>query len=373
MDLGAVRRHHLSLLLETLLDEGPGSRADLARRIGMTKATSSALVADLLARGLVIEELAASDGRVGRPGAEVRAASWSVGALGLQVEVDRMTALVVDLAGQVRVRHRVTADNRRSRPSAVLDRLVEVAQLALDEAEGAAIRCTGAGLAVPGLVDPATRELLLAPNLHWLDVDLTSLDRALGFEVAVDNEANLGALAELHHGATRGIGSFVHVSGGVGVGGGVVLGGQLLRGVHGFAGELGHVVVDPSGPPCACGANGCLETYVGSDAQAGAAPGDVARALAVALRSVVHLVDPEVVVLGGALADPPEVAELVAEQLAAQTLGGRWRPVEVHRSDLGPDAAAVGAATTVLEAIVADPTIVAPPDGERGTARSQTA
>lgn len=373
MDLGAVRRHHLSLLLETLLGDGPGSRAELARRIGITKATSSALVADLLTRGLVTEELAASDGRVGRPGAEVRAASWSVGALGLQVEVDRVTALVVDIAGEIRVRRRVDADNRRSRPSVVLDRLVEVAQLALDEAEGAGIRCAGAGLAVPGLVDPGTRELLLAPNLHWLDVDLTVLDSALGFEVAVDNEANLGALAELHHGSTQGVGSFVHVSGGVGVGGGVVLGGQLLRGVHGFAGELGHVVVDPSGPPCACGSNGCLETFVGSDAQADATPGDVARALAVALRSVVHLVDPEVVVLGGALAEPPEVAELVAELLAAQTLGGRWRQVEVRRSTLGPDAAAVGAAATVLEAIVADPTIVAPLEDEGATSGLQTA
>ena len=373
MDLGSVRRHHLSMALESLLRDGAGSRAELARRIGVTKATASALVSDLADRGLVTEDEAAPDGRAGRPAALVRAASWSVGGLGLQIEVDRVVACLVDLTGEVRIRCSARADNRRSKPARVLARVEEVALQALAEAAASDLRCAGAALAVPGLVDPGTRELFVAPNLHWLDVDLTVLDLAVGMEVGVDNEANLGALAELHHGAAQGLGTFVHVSGGIGVGGGVVLGGRLVRGVHGFAGELGHVVVDPDGPPCACGARGCLETYVGSDAQIDATPADVARALAVALRSVVHLLDPEAIVLGGALAEPPEVAHLVAEQLAAETLGGRWRPVEVRRSTLGADAAAVGAAATVIDALVADPTLVSITEPTRTAAEPKTA
>ena len=87
-----------------------------------------------------------------------------------------------------------------------------------------------------------------------------------------------------------------------------------------------------------------------------------------ALRSVVHLVDPEAVVLGGTLAEPAEVAELVAEELRAETLGGRWRPCEVRRSTLGPDASAIGAAATVLDAVLADPTLVPAPSPD-ATAR----
>jgi len=356
MDLGAVRRHHLSMLLESLLHEGPASRANLARRIGVTKATTSALVADLAARGLVSEGGTRSEGRSGRPGVEVGAAGWSVGALGLQIEVDRVVACIVDLARTVRIEHRVDGDNRRTDPARVLARVEAVAKHALADARAAGIRCVGGALAVPGLVDPSTRALFVAPNLHWLDVDLTWLDHALGFELGVDNEANLGALAELRVGAAIGLRTFVYVSGGVGIGGGLVLDGALVRGVHGFAGELGHVVVDPHGPLCACGSRGCLEAYVGSDS--GASPEEVAQALTVALRSVVHLVDPQAIILGGDLAASPEVAEHVAEQLRHETLGGRWRPCEVRRSLLGPDAAAIGAAATVLDATVADPTLV---------------
>jgi len=357
MDLGAVRRHHLSLVLESLLRDGPRSRAALAERIGLTKATMSALVADLLDRRLVTEG-EAPRGRVGRPAVDVAAAGSSVGGLGLEIEVDRVAACVVDLAGDVRVRLRRDGGNRRARPRQVLARVRSVAEQALADAEAAGIRCAGVTLAVPGLVDPSTRALFVAPNLHWLDVDLTVLDDALGFVVGVDNEANLGALAELRHGAARGLASFVYVSGDIGIGGGVVIDGSLVRGIHGFAGELGHVVVDPDGPPCACGARGCLEAFVGADADA--SPDQLAAALATALRSVVHLVDPEAVVLGGALAEPEGVAEAVAERLRIDTLGGRWRPCAVRRSVLGRYAAAIGAATTVLDAVVADPTLIAP-------------
>ena len=358
MDLGAVRRHHLSMALEALMADGPTSRAELARKLGVTKATASSLVADLLERGLVRERDIAVQGRVGRPAVELEASGGSVGALGLQVEVDRVVALVVDLHGQVRAHHRIDGGNADARPSKVLTRLERAAGRVLAEAEGAGLEVSGAALAVPGLVDPTTRALRVAPNLHWLDVDLTVLDERLGFEVSVDNEANLGALAERRLGAGAGLRSFVYVSGGVGVGGGLVIDGALVRGVHGFAGELGHVVVDPDGPRCACGANGCLETYVG--AHATASLDQTAWALAVALRSVVHLVDPEAVFLGGALGASSGLAEAVGRELEAHTLGGRWEPCQVRRSDLGADAACLGAAATVLDEVLADPTLVSP-------------
>lgn len=365
MDLGTVRRHHLSMALEVLVADGPASRATLARRIGVTKATASALAADLLDRGLAVEGDAEATGRVGRPAIELVANGRSVGGLGLQIDVDRVTALVLDLDGTVRARQHVHGQNAGASRDTVLGRVERAAGRVVEQAAAAGTLVMGAALAVPGLVDPTTRALRVAPNLHWLDVDLTVLDQRLDFEVVVDNEANFGALAERRLGVGAGLRSFVYVSGGVGVGGGLILDGNVVHGVHGFAGELGHVVVDPDGPSCACGASGCLETYVGS--QADADPDAIARALAIALRSVVHLVDPEAVVLGGALAASPTIAAGVARELAATTLGGRWQPCEVRRSALGRDAAALGAAVTVLDAVLADPTVVppAPPSAAR--------
>src|SRR5690606_3411503 len=116
--------------------------------------------------------------------------------------------------GTVRIDEQHLADNRDVAPGVVLDRLRAVAAAALDRAVDEGITCAGGGLAVPGLVDP-TGELFVAPNLHWLAVDLAGLD--LGVAVTIDNEANFAALAELRHGTGRTRSSFVYVSGGVGV------------------------------------------------------------------------------------------------------------------------------------------------------------
>ena len=359
MDLTDVRRHHLSLVLELLLRDGPLSRAELSRRLGLTKATTSALAVDLLDRELVEEQAARLPGRVGRPAVAVAAAASSVGALGLEINVDSVAAGIVDLAGTISVRHRRDGDYHRAGPPRVFDHLRAVADAALRDAARQQIRIVGAALAVPGLVDPVSRSLLVAPNLHWHDLDLTVRNAEAAFAVAVDsidNEATLGALAELRHGAGRALSSFVYVSGGVGIGGGIVIDGRLVHGAHGFAGELGHVVVDSRGPRCECGARGCLEVYVG--AVATASTQQAARALATALRSVVHLLDPQAVILGGRLADSDDLAPRLAALLQQETIGGRWRPVEVRRSPLGADAALLGAATTVLDTVVADPTLV---------------
>jgi predicted NBD/HSP70 family sugar kinase len=352
MDLTDLRRHHLSLVLDHLVREGPRSRARLAAETSLTKKTISSLVADLLDRELVEELDTPLPGTVGRPGTDVAAAGRTVGGLGLEINIDYVAACVLDLTGDVRVQHRHDGDNRGVPTNRVVQSVRGLARTALDDAERQAICCVGATLALPGLVDPSSGTLFVAPNLHWLGdhgaepasaLRLPGLDR-----VRADNEANLAAIAELRFGAGQRLSSFVYVSGGIGIGAGVVLDGRLLRGAHGFAGELGHVVVDPEGPQCACGARGCLEV---SDRSA--------AALATALRSVVHLVDPEAIVLGGSFATLGDgYAQDVARRLHRDTLGARWHPSAVVPSSLGRDAALIGAATTVLDEILADPTIV---------------
>jgi predicted NBD/HSP70 family sugar kinase len=362
MGVRDVRRHHLSVVLDLLVREGPRSRAVLAQETGLTKATISSLVGDLLDRQLVEELETPKDGRVGRPATDVAAFGRGVGGLGLEIDVDRVAASVVDLTGAVRS-HRVhLSDNRAARSGRVVDQLQRVALEALAEAEGAGIRCVGGTLALPGLVDPGSGRLFVAPNLHWFGADLAVATERLQLPIvgaiSVDNEANLAALAELRSGAGQGLSSFVYVSGGIGIGAGIVLDGRVTRGAHGFAGELGHVVVDPSGRPCSCGARGCLETIAGADA--GGTPDQIAAALAAALRSLVHVLDPEAILLGGRFADLGDAfVRAVSERLQASTLGAPWAPCVVRPASLGLDATLIGAATVALDAVIADPTIVA--------------
>jgi predicted NBD/HSP70 family sugar kinase len=226
----------------------------------------------------------------------------------------------------------------------------------LADPAAARIRCVGAAVAIPGLVDPEAGEILVAPNLGWRDVTLPARIADTGLPFGVDNEANLAAQGELRYGSARDLQSFVFVSGGIGVGGAVVVDGELVRGAHGTAGELGHVMVDPRGPVCACGARGCLEVYVGTGHAV--KPARAVEALATALRPVVHLVDPQAVILGGALAASAAIADGLALELNARTLAGARRPVEIRRSALGTDAAILGAASTVLDTVVTDPSIV---------------
>lgn len=361
MDLTDVRRHHLSLIVRTLLDGGPRSRAELAQQLGLAKGTVSALVADLVQRGVVEESDTPRAGRVGRPATDVAVSGRSVGGLGMEIAVDHVAAIVVDLAGEPRARAREDLDLHDQPTGVVLDALRRVTTSVRDAAGAANLRCVGAALAVPGLVDPATHTVVVAPNLRRLDPDLVIAPERIGLppdgDLTVDNEANLAALAELRIGAGRGVSSFVQLSGGLGVGAGIVWDGRLVRGSHGFAGEVGHVVVDPGGAPCSCGAQGCLETVAG--AGVGADDATVADALAVALRSVVHVLDPVAVVLGGTLARRgSEFVDAVRARLSSTTLGASWSPPDVRASQLGADAALLGAATVTLDAVAADPTLV---------------
>jgi predicted NBD/HSP70 family sugar kinase len=255
----------------------------------------------------------------------------------------------------------------------------------------------GLAVAVPGPVETDRGLLRLAPNLGWTEVPVTEIlaDRLATHELPVvaDNEANLAALGELWFGGHADLGDFVHVSGEIGVGGGIVVGGELFRGARGFAGEIGHVVVQPDGPTCRCGARGCLEQVAGQEALLRAAgltgavgtsigqPGgsvaellarahagdpdtlraveSAGRALGMGLSATVNIVDPGTVVLGGLYAAlEPWLSKPLLEELRERVITHRWSPVQVLASRLGPDAAVRGAAGAVVRRVLSEPATV---------------
>jgi len=370
-----MRARNLAVVLGEIDRSGPLSRAALAERTGLTKTTVSKLVADLIDGGMVVETGAVRDGERGRPGVAVQLHGGRVAALGLEINIDYLAGCVVDLTRTVRLRRRLPVDNRSASPAEVIGRLGELGTALVREAAGLGLAVSAAQLAIPGPIDPTSAVVHNAPNLGWRDVAVAEL-LDLPVPVRVDNEANLAALGELWFGAGPAIGDFLHVSGEIGIGAGVVVGGRLFRGAHGFAGEFGHVVVVPDGDPCRCGGRGCLERYAGQDVLLGTAPdlaalldrlaaGDpesaaacraAGEALGVALTSAVHLLDPDTIVLGGVFAPLfPWLSGPVADTMTSRLSPMRGTVPDLLRSQVGPDAATLGAAGSVIMRIIADP------------------
>jgi len=369
-----VRSHNLGLVLSAL-GSGPASRAELAQRTGLAKATVSSLVDALMAQGILAEGVAASSG-VGRPSRPVALNQAGPVALGIEVNVDYTAACVVDLTGRVRRYQHVAEDNRGSSVTRIARRAVLQSRRVQQKLSQPVV---GLGVAVPGVVSP-DGTLLRAPNLPQLAgirVGRAIADLLGHQSVIVDNEANLGAMAALWYlpDADR---DFVYVSGDIGVGAGLVVNGELFRGVNGYAGELGHVVIDRNGLPCGCGGQGCLEQYAGLEAllrSAGQASLDAVHAaldrgdrraitaadqagsaLGVGLASLLNIVDVPAVILGGVygqLADalkPPLLAELQRRAVSFPVAG-----VRLSSSPLGLDAAVRGAAGAVVDRVLRNP------------------
>ncbi|MFE5307495.1 ROK family protein [Isoptericola sp. NPDC056605] len=389
-DGGAASRQHtlrernLRLVAAAVFEAtAPPSRADVAAATGLTRATVSTLVDRLVAGRLVAELPPVAAQRAGRPAVPLVPAGRSVVGLGLEVNVDYLGARALDLVGDVVAERVVTGSLHDSDPREVLARLRTIATEVIAEVEAGGMRVAGARLALPGLVDVRGARLEVAPNLGWSSVEpVPELDLRAGdgsaLDVEVANEAKLAALAELAGDVPS---SFLYVSGDVGVGAGIVVDRHLFLGERGWNGEIGHVVVDPAGPRCSCGATGCLEQYAGKEVLlrgAGlpsSAPvhaivdllraGDDAalatvrrggRALGAALATFVNLVDVSTIVLGGAYAElfgwVGHVVEGVVEERA---LAAPFAPVDVRPAAAGPHAALTGGAREVLRSVVADP------------------
>ncbi len=397
-----MRAGNLALVLERLPASG-ASRAQVAAATGLTKSSVSGIVRDLIAAGFLREGGQLRDGVPGRPGTVVSLHRDHFAGLGLAFGVGTVSACVVDLGHRVRVRHVRDLDNARLTPAQVFQNLGELAAEALEGARELGLRVVGCALAAPGPVDDVRGVLRHAPNLGWSDVGIRDLLvgclAAHGFSAndagtvpglpAVENEAQLAALGELWFGDGSGLGDYVSVFGDVGIGGAIVVNGDVFRGATGLAGELGHVVVDPAGGPCGCGGRGCLETVAGLTAisrragLAGASAGggggrgplaDLRRALSerdpaaldavgaagsalgCALASVVDVVDPRAVLIGGSLSSlQPWLAEVVGAAVSAHAMP-RARPApQLVWSRLGASAAVLGAAGLVVARALADP------------------
>jgi predicted NBD/HSP70 family sugar kinase len=383
-----VRRANLSAILRELHTRGPQSRSELVARTGLTRSAIRGLIGELVVTDLVSEERGTPQGTPGRPSPMVSPNPACGIVLALEIAVDSLAVAAVGLGGEVIEIAR--ADRPRDR-SPVDETVADLAALAhtvrdrLPKLEA----LIGMGVAVVGIVRRADGFVSLAPNLGWRDVALSErLAEALGtsLPIAVANEADLGALAELRRGAALGADHVLFLSGEVGVGGGLIVDGKQLTGAAGYGGEVGHMPVNPNGSRCRCGSVGCWETEVGEgallrraghppdagreeveavlrEAAAGAqGPLDaleaVGRWLGFGLAGLLNVFNPRVVVLGGLFGRiHPFVEETLRAELGRLALPQARAVSRVVPASLGVDAPLLGAAELAFEPLLADPAL----------------
>ncbi|MET0896364.1 MAG: ROK family transcriptional regulator [Mycobacterium sp.] len=371
-----VRRRNLSTVLTLVHRHRALSRAELTRRTGLSRSTTKDLVEQLAQRGLVEESPALGLAQVGRPSPIVSPGNRVV-AVAITPEVDAVTVGAVSLGGLVMEQLRFPAVGIPTVADTVTIATAAIARIREGLADEQAV--TAVGVAVPGLVHGPGSAVQLAPNLDWHDEEIGQmLSAATGLPVYAANDANVGAVAEHLFGRHGDADHLIYVNGGPsGIGAGFVVAGELLGGVAGYAGELGHTYVGGR-QLCHCGSVGCLETEVTQAplsrllAELDTRPPDSppvahsgaeldvinrqARSLAIALGNSVNMLNPRLIVLGGFLrVFPAYAAEVLRDELEYRSLKAPRDLVRVVPATLGSETLMIGAAELAFAPLLANP------------------
>jgi len=375
--LSSLRELNRLRVLETVRERGAVSRAQIARRTGLARSTVSSLVTELQRDGLVVEsEDAAAGSSGGRPPVLLTLDPGAGVVLGIHLDHPLVRVAVADLDHTIRAEamRELDVDNDAA---AGLDAAAALADAVLDEAGILRSRLLGAGVAIAGPVNHASGRVGSSTVMPgWVGVDVAAeLEQRLGVPVHVDNDANLGALAEWVLGAGRGAEDLAYLMLSSGIGAGLILGGRLYRGANGTAGEIGHVLVDDQGPLCRCGNRGCLETYAGAHALLellGRAHGaldvhamvklagegdpacqrviaDAGRTVGVTVAALCNQFNPERVVVGGELAGTGDLLLApLRDAVRRYALPAAAEAVTIVPGELGDRAELLGALVLVV-------------------------
>lgn len=369
-DLNMVKQINKSLVLDQIRRHAPISRALIAERTGLTKATVSSLVQELIDSELV-HEIGAGESRGGRRPMMLHFNGEAGHAIGIDLGVRSITAVIADLNGTVIAEERIR--HRSSAAATVIAQVKEAIRKLIVRAPESPYGIVGIGVGIPGFSDE-DGNVLFAPNLGWRDVPLRAeLEREFSIPVIIENEANAGAVGERQFGSASGSSSLIYVSLSEGIGIGIWIHDELYRGVSGFAGEFGHVSVDPYGKPCRCGNSGCWELYASENALLEsartafnneaiglddllqlAAQGDVTalslfdrlgRYLGIGIVNIMNAFNPEKIVLGGRLAQAePWLAEAISDELEKRSVPHPRNKLQLLFGGVGGRATVLGAA-----------------------------
>ena len=266
----SLRERNRNLVIDVLREQGGVSQSEVTRLTGLSRSTVSTLIGELRSTGLLSEldpNGARGGAQGGRPAALLALAPSAGYAVGIDFGHSHVRVAVADLA------HRILCEREEALavdvdPVRCLDAAAELVRETLQSAGVATSAVIGVGVGVPGPVDHRNGRVGSTSILPgWLGIrPADEIQRRLELPAVVDNDANIGALAEASWGAARGCPNVAYIKASSGIGAGLVLGGRLHRGANGTVGEIGHDIVDEAGPFCRCGNRGCLEAVAGGSA-----------------------------------------------------------------------------------------------------------
>lgn len=378
-DLKQINR----LAVINLVKTQPGiSRADLAKRTGLNKSTIGKIVQELLDEHWLQEDHTPTPlNGAGRRPTGLTLNGHVLALLGAEIGVDYITVLACSITGETLFN--ATLPYQHGNMEASIDQLIELLEHAWRIMDTMNHEVLGLGIAVPGLVNALDEKIIALPNLNWHDVSMIQLLRERfvsknlpTIPVTILNDANAAALSEFVFGHTQYRRSaLVHLTLGIGVGAGIITEKGLYRGFNGWAGEIGHSILQPvNGLRCACGQYGCVETLVSQRALSHAVTGDrqmlsidalqrrlakddekvkqglnaVGHYLGIVLRNVANILNPETIVLGGPMSQfGQHLIDPTIQSFKAHTGRNHILP-NIQLCEFGHNAAALGAAAAIL-------------------------
>ncbi|OZQ71136.1 ROK family transcriptional regulator [Paenibacillus odorifer] len=368
-DQDFMKRQNRLTVFEIIKNQQPISRASIAKQTGMSPTTVSRIVGELTEEGYLLDSEQVSSG-LGRKSTLIGMIDTSVLSVGVELDRSLMSIGIVDLQGQLICSSQFPRTPDES-PDRTLERIKDAIEQLFQQHVIDRTRIVGIGVGLPGIVNNEEGIVVFSVQLGWKNVPLAKrLKELTGFEIAVDNELKVRALAEHLKGAAVGSSRTALLGFGQGVGSAMILEGEIYRGVMNSAGEIGHTTVDPNGMMCECGKAGCLQTYINissllSEANrirpirtieelfAAKHAGEqwaihlIDRALmymAITINNVVCMYNPDSVILSGELVDKfPDIYEEV-EQLYLSRF--TWEPLRgsftIHRSLLNEKGVIIG-------------------------------
>jgi N-acetylglucosamine repressor len=382
-----IRAINRSKVLNTIKNQGPVSRTEIAQSTGLSAATITSISGELIESGLIFEK-EAGDSSGGRRPILLALNTQGGCVIGIKLAEDHVTGALTDLRATVSAR--LTQPLINQSVDSAVDTMSGVVTSLLAEERYRKEQFLGVGVGLAGIIDFQRGILRHSPIFGWKNVPLGDLmTERLGVPVYIDNDVNTLTITELWFGKGKGVNNFLTVTIGRGVGLGIVLNGQVYRGTHGGAGEFGHTVIDPQGPLCACGKHGCLETFVSDPAimrkvaearQSGQIPpeittieellsfaksghqdaleifADVGRILGLGIANLINLLNPELIIISGEGARAGEVLfEPMRATVSANVMPGLLGDTMIQVDPWDDYAWARGAAGLVLRDLFESP------------------
>ncbi|HMB23532.1 MAG: ROK family protein [Chloroflexota bacterium] len=389
-----VRKVNKSIVLNMLRLHAPISRAQVANLTGLNRGTVSNIVNVLIDEGLVFEDEQKGSG-IGRPSISLGLRPDGGAVIGVEIGVDFIAVLLTNFIAEKIWHTRVQIDPSQSQTE-IISQAEQLIDKALFLASEQRLRPLGIGVGLPGLVNVHQGNLTMAPNLHWRDVPLRLMwNQRFRLPIYIENEANLAALGEYYFGIARDVDNFIYLSAGIGLGGGIMVDGKLFRGDNGYAGEIGHIQRDPTGELCGCGRVGCWETQVGPRAVlqrvrkelqshmdqslleccsgnvdnltfemvvnfalkgntlCRQAIEEVAAHLGMGIADMIHIFNPELILIGGAFIQAKDILHPIIERtIFSSVLQPCADGLRIAFSERGADDCVLGAIAIVLDDIL---------------------